>query len=369
MPAAQQSTQQTTAAPDLSMPASQVLGAVREGSEADGLTIVENDGPTAESLAATYASGRQARLDAIAEKYLPEAPEANAAPPTPAAQPAADAPIAESLTAEAAAKPAEAPAALDKIKAAATRARQAYRAQQRRQSEFEQLRSQKAAAEAEAARYREQGTRGASLIEKLANPATALSAIREAGLSADLLVQEAIKETSPEAKLDKLARALEQSDAARKALEDRLTKKDQAAAQKAAYEKTEQSFVEAAANAERYPNLAGLDADVLLAIGEGVAQKARARYFNDYGIDRVPTHAEILSYVDKKLGSAKKPAAAPPEPQTSAATPKTPAATGTSKKPSIPRTTTNSMSAALSSLPPDFRNMSRTDRIRILSGG
>lgn len=369
MPAVQQSTQPTTATPDLSMPASQVLGAVREGSDGDGLTIVENDGPTAESLAATYASSRQARIDAVAEKHLPEAPEADAAPAPVVAKPAADAPIAEPLAPEAAAKPAEPPAALDKIKAAATRARQAYRAQQQLRSDLEQARSQKAAAEAEAARYREQGTRGASLIEKLANPATALSAIREAGLSADLLVQEAIKETSPEAKIDKIAHALEASEAARKALEERLTKKDQEAAQKAAYEKTEQSFVKAAANAERYPNLAGLDADVLLAIGEGVAQKARARYFKDYGIDRVPTHAEILSYVDKKLGSAKKPAATPTEPPTSAATQKTPVATGTSKKPSTPRTTTNGMSAALSSLPPDFRNLSRTDRIRILSGG
>ena len=373
-----------------------MVGGNKPGGDAPARVVIQNQGKTAEAMRHSWETDRAIRgAAAIAELAAAAAPavvEADAAAEVPAPDPTADPAAAlqravlDGMDAPAATAPAQVTEAqpvtempakevtatggddrlarIEKAGAAAKAGAARYRAQQ---EALATARAEAAQHRARAEQAEQRAARGLSLEEAWRKDP--LTAIREAGITPDQLVQKALKEGTPEAKIEALA-------AQNRALEDRLNQSEQTrkqaeaiARQEAEETRLQADLVRLAGNAARYPNLQDLTPEAIVERAIGIAVKARTRYAKQ-GINWEYDQRAVLQYMNENPVAKKvAPAAEPPKVAAAAAPPKVAATPGPSKSktPATPRTTTTGNSPGTISRPANFAALSRAERIAIVS--
>ena len=344
-------------------------------------TIVPDTGKTSVDLAKSWEAERMARATAV---ELPEAPERGAADE----ETATEAPAAGE-TVDAGALPAKAPTAKDAKTSTAgapedpdrlARIERAAAAGKKASAEARRTRERYATAE----QQRVQALQRAQAIER---ENTELRAIRDGirrepldaikqttGLTIQQLTEMAMKEGSPEAKLEALAKALEATQKENEAIRNSIKQEKETAARTAAETRNEEVFMRAATAkvklagateaTPRYPELVGIDRPTLVAMAIGVARQTMTRY-QKQGLPYVqPTDRQILEHLNDSLGKRTK--GSPTEQKKTApaaATTKAETATGTRKASPAPRAVTNSMSKGVLKSSADLSALPREKRI------
>ena len=326
-----------------------------------------NKDATPQQMKSASSAEREKRGLDLAEKFLTDrdnpkpageetveaSVEASAEPP------AAEAATETETVAEPTKMDAPDPERLARIEKAKASARAAARRDRQRSDENARLRAEADQHRARAEQADQRAARGLALEEAWRKDP--LKAIREGGVTPDQLVQQALKDGTPEAKIEALA-------AQNKALADRIEaqekereQRETQARQEAHFQSVYDTFTKAASNNERYPNLQHLDAATIFAMGNGVAIEAQKRYMKSTGVVPEISHRQILAYLNDKLAPAAK-KDQPAAPATKAA--ETPGAS--KNKPATPRSTTAIPQSGTVSRPKGFDSLPRSKRMEII---
>jgi hypothetical protein len=335
------------------------------------------DGPggqNANQLKAAFDKTRSAKAMATFEKLLgnnAEAPAGETTPRETQTEEPAEEPKEETTVEAAPEEPTEEPkkepateeeSRLDRIMKATAKAKaQASRDRQLR-AQMADLQRQREADRANMAQMQAERDRLASIESSLKdNP---LEAFRKAGLTPEQLLQQALKEGTPEAKMEAMMKTLEAERAEREKLQRTIAEREQAAQA----QRVQDDYFRASQNAEKYPNLVGKDKAMLVAFGSQVAIMAAERYRRETGTTPDISDRQILRYLNDWFS----PKAAPEQAASPAKTPtpakKAPPVAGNRKtqdKPE-PRTLTNSQTAASFNRPSNWENLSRDQRAAAL---
>ena len=251
---------------------------------------------------------------------VPDQPQAPAAAPPPAAP---DTP--------------PPPTAGEKAKAAAERARQ--QASLRRERE-QQASVERARLAAENDRLTRESRERAEREERWRQDKSA--AMRELGIDARTVSQQALLDGTPEGRYAALEARLAEESAARQKLETSLQEREQ----QANVQRVRADFLRIAGDATRFPTVANADPQFVLTVAQKIATDALERTGKYY------SHEEVLDYLERKwVGKGSK----------------APAAAEKTEEPASPTTLTNSQAGHRTDLPLEFSKMSDQQQAKVFA--
>jgi hypothetical protein len=252
---------------------------------------------------------------------------------------------------------------LQRIEEATRRAKAASRARRTRDAELAQARADNARLRQETSQATSAASRVQMVEQALRDPSQAMNLMKQLGMTPEQLVQHALREGTPEARMEAEANERKALQAELKAIKDAM----QAEKQNADFAQKKAEYLKRAGNTDKYPNLAGHPGDALIQLGLDIAQKLKAKY----PVEAVTDHAILYNLNRMYAKAAPKTEPAVSSTKASAATTKAASkSTGTSKpKPASPQTLTNAQAAGSFAKSADWDKLSRTERISRLREG
>lgn len=244
--------------------------------------------------------------------------------------------------------------------------------EQKRVAEMRRMQMEARRADLERQQYAQQMAQERAERERLqrefeALKADPLAAMEKLGVPAEAIAKRALQDSTPESKMEKMLREIEERQAALDKREQERAAAEEAARQRAEEERAQNDFLKAASNAEQFPALSILIEED----AAGVVREAKAILNEAFRREGVwYSDAEVRAFMEKKYSRLMTPKQKEAALNTSNVTkaPETNLGTGTPVKPAAgkPQTLT-SRANTRAATPPSFDDLSDEEQKKVLA--